>query len=141
MNLQVVAHTSFLGTTGYNSHSQNFFVNLNNYIPTRIRNYSYTKNFSKFEKDNLNLLIKSNWRDAPYIIGAPFKPNPKDLVVNIVLNESHHYYFYDKYDSPKIAYNVWEATKQIPEFFNRILEYDQFWVPTTWQRNCTIEQG
>jgi len=40
-----------------------------------------------------------------------------------------------------IAYNVWEATKQIPEYFNRILQYDQFWCPTEWQRGCTIDQG
>ena len=40
-----------------------------------------------------------------------------------------------------IAYNVWEATKQIPEYFKRILEYDQFWCPTEWQKSCTIEQG
>jgi glycosyltransferase involved in cell wall biosynthesis len=57
------------------------------------------------------------------------------------LNESHHYFFYDQYESPMIAYNVWEATKQIPQFFNRMLEFDQFWCPTEWQRQCTIEQG
>ena len=140
-NTQVLAHTSFLGTTGYNAHSQNFFISLNKLIPVRVRNYTYTKKFSEFEKENLHLLIQQDWQDPPYKIGKPFIKDPNTTYVNIVLNESHHYFFYDQYESPMIAYNVWESTKQIPEFFNRILEFDQFWCPTEWQRRCTIEQG
>ena len=55
-NIQVVAHTSFLGTTGFSSHSQNFFSRLNKYIPTRIRNYSYDSDLSKYSKEAANLL-------------------------------------------------------------------------------------
>lgn len=141
MNIQVVGHTSFLGDTGYNSHSQNFFTSLNKCLPVRIRNFSYTKNLSEVPKEQLDMLIEQSWADPPHKIGTPFTPNPNDLLVNLVLNESHHYYFYDKYEHPMIAYNVWEATRQMPEYFNRILEYDQFWCPTEWQRQCTIEQG
>ena len=89
----------------------------------------------------MSLIIEQEWQDEPYKIGSPFVRDPEATLVNIVLNESHHYFFYDKYESPMIAYNVWEATKQIPEYFNRILEYDQFWCPTEWQRQCTIDQG
>lgn len=141
MGIQVIANTSFLGSTGYNAHSQQFFIHLNKYIPTRIRNYTYTPKFSDFEKQNLHLLIQQDWQDPPYKIGRPFIPNSNDLHVNIVLNESHHYFFYDKYPRPFIFYNVWESTRQIPEFFNRMLEADQFWYPTKWQRECTINQG
>jgi autotransporter strand-loop-strand O-heptosyltransferase len=140
-NIQVVAHTSFLGKTGYNAHSQSFFTHLNKLIPTRVRNYSYTDDLSYMTKEQMDMIIQQKWNDPPYQIGKPFTPNPNDLQVNIVLNESHHYFFYDNYEGPKIAYNVWESTKQLPEYFNRILEYDQFWCPTTWQANCTIEQG
>lgn len=140
-NIQVVANTSFLGETGYNAHSQNFFVNLNKLIPTRIRNYTYVPKFTEFEKQHLHMLIEQDFQDPPYKIGTPFNPNPNDTIVNIVLNESHHYFFYDEYKSPMIAYNVWESTRQTPEFFNRILEYDQFWCPTECQRQWTIDQG
>jgi len=140
-NIQVVGHTSFLGETGYNSHSQNFFTSLNKYLPVRIRNYSYTNNLSKVPKEQLDMLIEQSWVDPPHKIGTPFKLNPNNIQVNLVLNESHHYFFYDKYEHPMIAYNVWEATRQMPEYFNRVLEYDQFWAPSEWQRQCTIEQG
>jgi hypothetical protein len=91
--------------------------------------------------EEYNLIIQQNLKGHPKPVGVPFTPNPSDTIVNLVLNESHHYYFYDKYDHPMIAYNVWESTKQLPEYFNRILQYDQFWCPTEWQRMCTIEQG
>ena len=141
MNIQIVSHSSFLGSTGYNSHSQNFFVTLDKHIPVRIRNYTYTPKFSKFETDHLHLLIEQPWQDPPYKIGTPFIKKENTLVVNIVLNESNHYYFYHKYDNPLIFYNVWESTRQHPQFFERMLEADQFWCPTKWQRECTIEQG
>ena len=140
-NIQVVAHSSYLGSTGYNAHSQAFFSTLNNYLPVRIRNYSYTDNLSDVPQEQLDMIIQQNWNDPPFKIGKPFTPNPTDLQVNIILNESHHHFFYDKYNRPFIFYNVWEATRQIPEFFNRMLEADQFWCPTKWQRQCTIDQG
>ena len=141
MGIQVVAHTSFLGHTGYNNHSRNFFTNLNKYIPTRVRNYTYTPDLSYLKPEEYNLIIQQNLNGHPKPVGVPFNPDPNDLIVNIVLNESHHYFFYDNYNHPKIAYNVWEATRQIPEYFNKILEYDQFWCPTEWQKQCTIDQG
>lgn len=141
MGIQVVAHTSFIGHTGYANHSRNFFTHLNKTIPVRVRNFAYVKDLSYLREEERALLIEQEWQDPPYKIGTPFVPNPNDTVVDIVLNESNHYYFYDKYDSPMIAYNVWESTKQMDAYFNRILQFDQFWCPTEWQRQCTIEQG
>lgn len=141
MNLKIFAHTSFLGTCGYNAHSKAFFTNLNNLIPTRIRNFTYVSKISEFEKKHLHLLVEQDWQDPPYKIGNPFVKSPNDFVVNIVLNESNHHYFYDQYSSPKIGFNVWESTRQMPSYFNKLLEYDQFWCPTEWQAKYTIEQG
>ena len=141
MGIQVVAHTSFCGKTGYNAHSQAFFTNLNKHIPVRIRNYSYTDDLSSLTEEQHKMLIEQKWNDPPFKIGRPYIQHAYDTTVNIVLNESHHYFFYDQYKSPKIAYNVWESTKQLPTFFKRILQYDQFWCPTKWQRQCTIDQG
>jgi autotransporter strand-loop-strand O-heptosyltransferase len=55
--------------------------------------------------------------------------------------ETNHYYYYQDYDEPVIGYNVWEITKQPDQFFKRWLKFLQLWVPTEWQRQCTIEQG
>lgn len=141
MGIQVVGHTSFLGHTGYNSHSKHFFTNLNKHLPVRIRNYTYVDDLSYLSQEELNMIIEQDWPDPPHKIGRPFQPDPNDTIVDIVLNESHHYFFYHQYQSPMIAYNVWEATRQIPQFFKRLLDYDQFWCPTEWQKQCTIEQG
>ncbi|MFW9872283.1 MAG: autotransporter strand-loop-strand O-heptosyltransferase [Candidatus Thorarchaeota archaeon] len=141
MGIQIVGHTSFLGHTGYNNHSRNFFTHLDKFIPTKIRNFSHVDSLSYLKPEERKILIDP-WTNPPYDkLGMFFKPNQNDTVVNIVLNESHHYYFYDKYSNPMIAYNVWESTRQLDEYFRRILEYDQFWCPTEWQRKCTIEQG
>lgn len=65
----------------------------------------------------------------------------KEDIINLVLNETNHHYFYHHYDGIKIAYNVWEQTKQPESFFNRLKDFDQFWCPSEWQRQCTINQG
>jgi len=142
-NIQVVAHTSFCGSTGYNAHSRNFFTQLNKLIPTRVRNYSYATpdELSSMTEEQRNMIIEQSWNDKPYTLGTPFTPDPNNLQVDIVLNESHHYFFYSEYSPPFIFYNVWESTRQLPEFFNRMLCADQFWCPTNWQAQCTIEQG
>ncbi len=61
--------------------------------------------------------------------------------LNIVLCETNHHLFFNTYVGPKIAYNVWESTLQPENFFNKMLEYDEIWVPSKWQRECTINQG
>jgi autotransporter strand-loop-strand O-heptosyltransferase len=61
--------------------------------------------------------------------------------VNIVLCETNHHLFYDNYLGPKIAYNVWESTLQPQQYFNKLQEFDEMWVPSKWQRDVTIAQG
>ena len=61
--------------------------------------------------------------------------------VNIVLCETNHHIFYDSYVGPKIAYNVWESTLQPQGYFNKLLEFDELWVPSKWQKDCTVAQG
>ena len=61
--------------------------------------------------------------------------------VNIVLCETNHHIFYDNYIGPKIAFNVWESTLQPQGYFNKLLEFDELWVPSKWQKDCTVAQG
>ena len=137
----VLGHSSFLGHTGYAHHSREFFTELNKRIPVRIRNFAYVDNLDYLTQIQKDMVIYQKWNNAPYEVGTPFERNPKDKVINIILNETNHYYYYDKYDGPKIAYNVWESTLQPEQFFKKLLEFDQLWVPTTWQRDCSIGQG
>lgn len=139
-NFELVGHTSFIGKTGYASHSRNFFTRLNKIHPTRIRNFSHYPTLDHLTEEQKQMIIEQHWIEPPFHVGSPYERGIKRLV-NIVLNETNHYYFYDNYEDIKIGYNVWESTRQPEEYFNKILEYDQFWVPTEWQRQCTIDQG
>lgn len=77
--------------------------------------------------------------DAKTTLGNEYPSDKK--YINLILNEVGHYYYYDKYDGPTIAYYVWESTKVHDDFFNRLLEMDRVWVPSEWQKQCLIKQG
>jgi autotransporter strand-loop-strand O-heptosyltransferase len=153
--MNILAHTSFIGTTGYANHAQSFFTELDKLTPIKVRNFTVGKSWDGFNS-------KPHERE-PYITPQMKKmlfqqtlveadnrriDNPIysyqdnfEADINIVLNEHNHYYFYDSYNGYNIAYNVWESTKYSDEFFNKLLEFDELWVPTEWQRQISIEQG
>lgn len=150
---KVFVHTSYVGNSGYNSHAQNFFRELSKYKDIKIRNFTvgptwtglgekpHGKESMLTEKDHSMLAIQT-CMDESGRSDHQINNNVVDSYdVNIVLNETNHYYFYDDYLGPKIAYNVWESTRYPQEFFNRLLEFDELWVPSNWQKECAIEQG
>lgn len=138
---RIVAHTSFLGHTGYANHSREFFTALDKLCPVRVRNFAHTTDLSYLTQHQRDMVIEQHWEEPPYKVGIPYVADPNEKSVNIVLNESNHYFFYDEYEKPLVFYNVWESTRQTDEFFKRLLIADQMWVPTEWQRKVTIEQG
>ena len=153
---KVYAHGAYIGTTGYANHTRDFFRHLSKHIPLKVRNYTIGKGwewpkdephnkepyFISLDKELLieqTLQTGDNQReDFPIYTkhGDKFDHN-----LNLVLMETNHYYFYDYYKGPKIGYNVWETTLQPEAFFNRWKTYDQVWVPSKWQAECTIAQG
>ncbi len=36
---------------------------------------------------------------------------------------------------------MWESTLQPQHFFDKLKEFDQLWVPSEWQKECSIQQG
>lgn len=151
----IFAHTSYIGNTGYNAHSRSFFRHLSKLNEVKIRNFtvgnkfvnssnephnqeSYLDDLDKKLLDSQTLWDGNNREDHSIYSNYPNKFLHN---VNIVLQETNHYYFYDGYLGPKIGYNVWESTKQPEDFFNKWNEFDQLWVPTKWQANNTIKQG
>ncbi len=153
---KVKVHCSYIGTTGYNHHSRDFFRKLSEKIDLKIRNFTIGKNWNwpNNEPHNgepyLNSLDKQLLTEQTLWVNETNREefsiyskhiNEFEHDIDLVLNETNHYYFYDSYDKPKIAYNVWESTLQPPQFFDKLLEYDQIWVPSQWQADCTIKQG
>jgi len=153
---KVYAHSAYVGTTGYNNHTRDFFRKLQNHLPLKVRNFtvgkswqgnsdephngeSYLNDIDKKLLVSQTLSVDDNKR-GDFPIYTKYQNN-FDHNVNLVLCETNHHYFYDSYVGPKIAYNVWESTLQPEGFFNKLLEFDQIWVPSQWQADCTIAQG
>lgn len=155
ISMNILAHTSFIGVTGYANHARSFFCALNKYHKVKVRNLtigsswkSYNKNphdgESYITKEMKEMLYQQTLynndgtkTDFPiYGYDENFKPD-----VHIVLVDTNNTYFYDDYEGYKIAYNVWESTRYPDNFFQRLHYFDEVWVPTQWQFDCLVEQG
>jgi len=151
--MKIKAHTSLIGNTGYNSHSRNFFTHLDKLIPIKVRNFTTGENWDGDSKshDNepylteqhKNMLVEQSLWENEELKDFPIYSYDENFIpdVNIVLVESNHYYMYHQYNGYKIAYVVWESTRFPDDQFNNLLSFDQLWVPSTWQKECAIEQG
>ena len=157
MNIpKIFAHGSYIGNTGYNQHTRDFFRSLSNYAEIKVRNFTigdgwkgYNPTPHEDEKyindiDRKLLYEQILWDNNRNRNNFPIYSNPSKEFkpdLNIILCETDHHIFYDNYKGPKIAYNVWESTLQPEHFFNKLKEFDELWVPSKWQRDCTIAQG
>jgi len=154
--LNIYGHGSYIGTTGYNNHTRDFFRELNKYFNVKFRNFSIGNSWEGMSEtahdgepylndvDKQILYQQTLWTQKPHRIDLPIYPSDEKNFkqdINLILNETNHHYFYDGYDGPKIGYNVWESTLQPEEFFNKIKEFDELWVPSKWQKECTVKQG
>ena len=154
--LKIFAHGSYIGNTGYNNHTREFFRHLSKHSEIKVRNFTVGSSWKGMNDEPHNdeyyfndidrkllyqqiLWNDDNTRSDYKIYQKPSKEFSPD--VNIVLCETNHHIFYDEYYGPKIAYNVWESTLQPEEYFNKLKEFDELWVPSKWQRDCTIAQG
>jgi autotransporter strand-loop-strand O-heptosyltransferase len=155
-NPKIYVHGSYVGTTGFNNHTRDFFRELSKYSKIKIRNFTVGNTWNGYSDNphddepyitdlDKSLLYKQilhnsdgNLEDFPIYSdkNKEFYPD-----VNIILSETNHHIFYHHYSGPKIAYNVWESTLQPQVFFEQLLKYDEIWVPSQWQADCTIKQG
>lgn len=155
MSTIIKAHTSIIGDTGYNCHSRNFFKALNKIHPVQVRNWTVGSTWKEYSDephndeyymdDSLKTMLVQQTLSTPN--GSEDFPiyrnyiNSGEPTVHIVLNDNLHPYFSEDIPRPRIAYNVWETTRQPENFFEQLKKFDQVWVPSVWQKECTIEQG
>ena len=135
----ILAHAPFLGHTGYAAHSREFFTALSRLYNVRVNNVA-VDDISYLTKEQHDIIIEQQFQQPQMTVGTPFDWEEGNLL-NIVLFTANGSLFHREYDGPKIAYNVWESTRQSDPFFNMMLQWDQFWVASNWQRMVTIEQG
>ena len=129
---------------------------LSKYLQLKVRNFTVGKSWNGLNDtphdgetylDDLDksllyeqiLWVENNKMEAFKIYPSQEKKFNHDI--DLVLNETNHYLFYQNYSRPKIAYNVWESTLQPEGFFNKLKEFDELWVPSKWQKEETIKQG
>ena len=156
--IKIYAHGSYVGNTGYNQHTRDFFRHLSKHAKIKLRNFTIGNSwkgynltphdgepyFNDTDREILYEQIlwdnKGEGKRSNYKI-YPHESKGFDQDLNIVLCETNHHIFYDEYEGPKIGYNVWESTLQPQGYFNKLLEFDELWVPSKWQKDCTIAQG
>ena len=51
---KIFAHTSYIGTTGYNNHARDFFRELLNTFKIKVRNFTVPKYFSGWSDEPFN---------------------------------------------------------------------------------------
>lgn len=149
-------HGPYIGTTGYNQHTRDFVRHLSNLTDVKVRNFTIGKSWtvmSDTPHDNETYLNETDKKvlyeqilwdtDGGRSNYKMYRDESKEFIpdVNIVLCETNHHLFYDNYHGPRIAYNVWESTLQPTQFFERLKYFDEFWVPSKWQKECTVKQG
>jgi autotransporter strand-loop-strand O-heptosyltransferase len=154
--IKIYSHGSYVGNTGYNHHTRDFFRELSNHCDIKFRNFTVGSSWNGMSEEPHNNEPYFNEIDRKILYEqilwdtdggrGNYKIYPNQLKefkqdVNLVLCETNHYLFYDQYYGPKIAYNVWESTLQPEEYFNKLKEFDQLWVPSKWQKECSIKQG
>lgn len=158
---KVYAHGCYIGNTGYNNHTRDFFRKLSNFLELKVRNFTVPKYFNghtdePFNKEDYLIDLDKTLLDNQAmwdgvedngnrkLINKPIYTNYSNDFehnVNIILAECNHHYFYQLYQGPKIAYTVWETTKYPQSFYDRLKICDQIWVPSEWQKECSIKQG
>jgi autotransporter strand-loop-strand O-heptosyltransferase len=154
--MKVYSHCSYIGETGFNNHSREFFRNLSNHLQLKVRNFTVGKSWvglNDTPHDNESYITDIDkkilyeqilWTgDGSRENFKIYPDTSKEFVedFNIILNETNHHIFYDNYSTPKIAYTVWESTLLPQDFFNKLLEFDEVWTPSTWQKECMVNQG
>ena len=150
--LPIKIHTSWFGHAGYNSHARGFVRSLVKYYPNLlVRSFTSLKEYPdppvvETDKPFLSETTLKNTDGSFSSYSFPWNSNildnnTKEEKIHIILQPTEHPYYYEKYNGIKIAYNVWETTRQPDEFFELLLTFDQLWVPTEWQKKCLIEQG
>ena len=153
--VKIYGHGSYIGNTGYNQHTRDFFRHLSKHAQIKVRNFTVGSSWKGMSSEPHNdepyindvdkklLFQQVLWNNDETRSNYPmYEDSSKNFSpdVNIVLCETNHHLFYDEYYGPKIAYNVWESTLQPEGYFNKLKEFDELWVQSKWQRQMTIDQ-
>ena len=107
---KVYAHASYVGTTGYNNHTRDFFRRLSKYTDLNVRNFTVGNSWEGMSDEPHNgesylndvdkklLHEQTLWSDNHNRSDYPIETNHKhdfEHNVNLVLEETNQHSFYD----------------------------------------------
>ena len=152
--MNILASTSFIGTTGFANHAKSFLTSLDKLTPIKVRNstigdswkgYSLTPHNKEpyITNQMKDMLVLQTLRSDNGRIDKPLYNHDPNFSsdIDIVLAEHDNHYFYNDYNGYKIAYNVWETDKYDSKFFDQLKTFNELWVPSEWQKQISIDQG
>lgn len=153
--MNILAHTCFIGNTGYANHARSFFTALNKYQTVRVRNLTIGTTWKEYSNSPHDdepyitsemkemLILQTLYHEDGSRNDYPLYGYNNDFKtdIHIILVDANNSYYYDNYDGYKIAYNVWESTLYPDDFFKRLYYFDEVWVPSKWQFDCLVNQG
>ena len=151
--MKVKAHTCLIGETGYANHARSFFTALNKLTPVKVRNFTVGKTWNGLDgshdkewyltDEHKEMLVQQILFDGDKRTDYPIYSYDENYIpdINITLETVNHHIFHDNHEGYNIGYNVWETTEYPANFLSLIQKYDEFWVPTKWQKDCLAKQG
>ena len=151
--LNVSAHTSYVGETGINHHFRSFLRELSKHCNLKVRNFTVGSTWAGmnstphnnepyFNEIDKSILYRQTLTDDGVRTDHPiYTDYTGKFDVNLVSDIANHYYFFEQYNGPKIAYFAWESTRIPGAFFEKLKEFDEVWVPSTWQKKNLCQQG
>ena len=111
--MNILGHATYVGNTGYNSHSKNFFRALSKYQNLKIRNFTVGPDWKGLgvpndgchgsdvtDADKKLLAFQTLWNSNNQLEDYEIYGNKKGEFkhdLNLILAETNHHYFYHSY--------------------------------------------
>lgn len=154
--MNILIHGSIIGPGGIAHHIREFSKHLSKYHNIKIRNFNVDdKLWNGYTGPNVHdkvnelepihhkmLHLQSLWDNDElkdfHLSGYDefFVPD-----LHLIMAEAHHYYYFNDYNEPVIAYFPWETTELMPKFLEKLKTFEYIWTPSTWQKNILINNG
>ena len=145
--MKIKAHCPFLGRTGYNAHARGFVTALSRLVDLRVDNYTHCDYVHEYITEHQKNIISEVTLSGKGGEENQYPPEWKreiedfDNDIHLILHEQNHHVYKREYLKPTVACCVWETELFYEDFFKRLLDFDQLWVPSRWQQENAIKQG
>lgn len=155
--MNILIHGSIIGPGGIAHHIREFSKTLSKYHNVKIRNFNldhknwegiYTgpdifKNTEDLEDVHHKMLHQQSLWENDELKDFPLSGYDESFVpdIHLIMGEAYHYYYYQEYNKPTIAYFPWETTELLHGFIERLQKMNYLWVPSKWQLETFVNNG